>query len=158
MKIKSCMKQVLIFLLMFAAVLLLVGCSLFDSAPVKPKILGITHVVQEKGGLTYAEIGDMRYPVSSVFTGETHPRVGGDVIISPVNGMLVTVVEMTGDNLEHQGVQFMLGEWDEAQIEDAFRKNYTFAILALSILFICVIGMFISMVINDRKMAEKYGK
>lgn len=148
------MRKVLTTLLCASAVLLFSGCSWFDSAPVGPQILGVTHIVQERG-LTYVEIDSMRYPVTEVFTGETHPRVGGDVAVEPVAGMQVTVVEMTGSNNNYQGIMFMLGEWNEAQIEAAFHRNYTFMVLALGGIFFCVLGMIIACFVEDERQKRK---
>ncbi|MBR1825936.1 MAG: hypothetical protein IJ770_05050 [Alphaproteobacteria bacterium] len=150
------MKKVLIILLCILAALLFVGCSWFDSTPVEPEILGVEHIVQDRG-LMYVEIDSTRYPVKRIFTGETHPRVGSDVKIPPVDGMLVTVVNMTGKNSDYQGIQFMLGEWNEAQIEQAFRRNYTLAVVALGVILLCVIGLIVSSFIADEQQRKKYG-
>ena len=141
-------------MLLIAALVLFSGCSCFDSPPVEPKILGVTHVVDERG-LMYVEIDSMRYPVTEVFTGETHPRVGGDVVIAPVSGMQVTVADFTGPNNGYRGIRFMLGEWNEAQIENAFHRNYTFMVFALGGIFLCVLGMCISCVIEDKRQRKK---
>ena len=149
------MKKFLLILLCIAAMFLFIGCSWLDSEPVGPKILGVTHIVDDNGSI-YAEIDSVRYPVDYVFIGETHPRFGGDITVKPVNGMQVTVVEMTGNNSAHQGIQFMLGEWHEAQIEDAFRQNYTFGFVALGIILLLVVGVMIMLYIEDKRQTQKH--
>lgn len=148
------MKRFLMILICLFLALLLCGCSWFESAPLGPKILGVTNIAEDRG-LMYAEIDSMRYPVTQVFTGETHPRVGGNIVTAPVAGMQVTVAEMTGSNNDHQGIMFMLGEWNESQIEEAFHRNYTFMVIALSAIMLCVLGMIIACFVEDERQRRK---
>ncbi len=155
LKLLWCMKKFLIFLLCVVLALLFVGCSAFDSAPINPKILGVEYIQQERG-LIFVEIDSMRYPVTSVFTGETYPRVGGFETIEPVDGMLVTVANFGGR--EYVGVQFMQGEWNEAQIEDVFRRNYTFGVVLLAMMLIFVIYVFIIIAREDMRKSRELNK
>ncbi len=149
------MKKILLILPCIAVMFLFVGCSWLDSEPVEPMILGITHIVNDRGS-TYAEINSVRYPVEYVFIGETHPRFGDDLTVNPADGMQVTVVEMTGNNRAHQGIQFMLGEWDEEQIEQAFSQNYTFGFTALGFTLFLIIGIMTMLIIEDKRQTRKY--
>ncbi len=148
------MKRFLMFWITMLIALLLVNCSCFDSAPVGPKILGVTHVVHERG-LMYVEIDSMRYPVTEVFTGKTHPRVGTDIVIAPVAGMQVTVAEMTGSNSSYQGIMFMLGEWNEAQIEEAFHRNYTLTVIMVGWLLLCFLSLTVYCIIKNERQRKK---
>lgn len=148
------MKKFLTILLCVLAALLLIGCSYFDSAPVKPKILGVEHIVQDQG-LTYVQIDSTRYSVTEVWSGEIAQREGR-ITIKPVDGMLVTVAEFTGEDNGLRGMQFLLGEWNEEQIEAYFLRNYAFMIFALSGIFLCVLGMGICGVLADKEHVQKY--
>ena len=150
------MKKVLLILVGVLIALLFVSCSCFDSAPVEPKILGVSNIVDDSG-LVFVEIDSVRYPVKCVYVGETHPRVGGDITIVPVDGMLVTVVMMEG-NTSYKGVQFMLGKWTEEQIEQAFHRNYTILVVALGGILICVVGILFIAYIEDQRKSRMYAK
>lgn len=149
------MKKILIFLLCVVLALLFVGCSAFDSAPINPKILGVEHIQQERG-LIFVEIDSVRYSVTSVFTGKTYPRIGGYETVEPVDGMLVTVANFGSH--EYAGMQFMLGEWNEAQIEDVFRRNYTFGVVLLAMMLIFVIYVFIIIAREDMRKSRELNK
>ena len=140
------MKKVL-FLIVMAA-MLFVGCSCFDSKPVEPKILGVTHILYDRG-LTYVEIDSMRYPVNYVFSGEKDRRTG-PIRINPAERMVVTVAEFTGgDSRGIRGTQFLLGEWDEERIEDLFHSNYTLPYLYAGCFFLLIFYYISKVIIAD---------
>lgn len=150
------MQKVLLIPVSVLIALLFVGCSCFDSKPVEPKILGISRIVDD-GGLVFVEIDSVRYPVKFVYTGETHPRIGDDVTITPVDGMFVTVVQMEG-NTAYKGMQFMLGEWNKEQIERAFYRNYTLFVITLGVILFCVIGIFTLCYRENQKKSRIYAQ
>ena len=142
----------LVLMLMFALSVSLTSCSWFDSAPVEPKILGITHVIEDRG-LIYVEIDSLRYPVTEVYTGKTHPRIGGFETVEPVDGMLVTVADFSGKG-SYKGMCFMLGAWNEVQIEQAFQRNYTFGVVFGTLALLCFGIWFVVMAIEDNKRSK----
>ena len=148
------MKKVMTVLLLLLAALLLVGCSWFESAPVKPKILGVEHIVQERG-LIYVQIDSVRYSVTSVWSGEKS-KYEGQIYIKPVDGMLITIAELTGDDRGLQGLHYFLGEWNEEEIEAYFHRDYTFMVCALTAILLCVLGMGFFGYLVDKKRVEKF--
>ena len=140
----------LVLMLMFALGASLTSCSCFDSAPVEPKILGVTHVIEDRG-LIYVEIDSMRYPISDVFTGKTNSWIDGFETVEAKDGMLVTVADFTG-NGGYTGIRFMLGEWNENQIELAFHRNYSVSMIGSSLfLLLVIVATFTFLYVEDNK-------
>ena len=133
------MKNV-ILLFIVALSVALTGCSVFDTEPVNPKIIGTANVMQ-KGSVFYVDVNSTNYGVVEVYVGEIDERSGKQKKMEPVEGMVVTVFECQNRNspIGKKGIYFMLGDRDEAQIEDVFHGNYTIpALLAIFVLFVFI--------------------
>ena len=133
------MKKFAFMLLTLTLSMMLTGCKWFDSKPIDPKIIGTGYIHQLDNGIYTVEISAVVYCVTEVYTSKGK----GDkpVISQPIDGAIVTVVLFQNAEAGRgTGVKFILGEWNEAQIEDAFRTNNTpgFCILMLLVVLIII--------------------
>ncbi len=144
------MKKI-VFMLIAALGVALVGCSCFDSEPLEPEIIGSGQIAADEG-VYYVEIGSTRYAVKKVYTGE---RKLGYTKIKPVVGMPVTAVELHNCSyrLEGNRTYFMLGEWNKAQIEATFHTNYSF----ITFFGILIIFGFAYVLLSEHRHEKKSG-
>lgn len=123
------MKKIIIFAVVIFAAIAFTSCK---SDPVDPYIIG-TGVIKENLEGYYVTIGMEKWPVTSVTALKVKEREYSRAEeIVPVKGLLVTV--FTSDN--YAGVQAVLGEQNEEQIEALYYTNYKRIIIAGVIVFL----------------------
>lgn len=123
------MKRIIVFA---AFIISAVAFSSCKSDPVDPYIIG-TGVIKENLEGYYVTIGMEKWPVTSIkaLKIKEHEYSKSEEI-APVEGVLVTV--FTSDN--YAGVQAVLGEQNEEQIEALYYTNYKRIIIAGIIVFL----------------------
>lgn len=145
-----------VFLLMVALSVTLTGCSMFDSAPVKPDIIGTGNLQYDtQHGLWFTVIDSTQYTITSVTIPDYNPHSFSVVqSMEPVEGMLVTVF-----NFERQiGIQAVAGRLSEQQIEDMYHENYGAEVIILSFILICIIAIFVYATKTDTAINNRIKK
>lgn len=129
----------LILGLIAALSVVLTGCSAFDSEPVEPKIIGSGNVQYDAvEGIWFTEIGTTRYALTKVTIPANNSRkIGKTQDVEPVEGMVVTLFTSPRKN----GIQAVTGQQSVEQIEELYRTNSTVAVILLSLLLLCVLGI-----------------
>ena len=113
------MKRIILTLLLLIFVLICIGCSSKNVPKINPKIVGYG-LLQRRDSLFYVDIDTLHYTVTSLLikatlqeppvrTKPTKSHIGADVTC------------FTASNLEE--IQFLLGKFDEAQIEDLYHQE-----------------------------------
>lgn len=119
------MKKIrIIFMLVICISLCFTSCGLFET-PAKAKRVGCGEVQYDRGNY-FVEIDSFKYVLSYVYV-SISDQVEHDAMISnavkdklnPVVGMKVTGFMLHGNN----EVKFIVGDWDEEHLEDAFTTN-----------------------------------
>ena len=131
------MKKITFMLIaLFSATL--TACSVFDSEPIEPTIIGTGNLQYEaKSSTWFVVIDSTQYTIASVTIPDHSPRtVGHTQDINPVEGMLVTV--FTSPRMK--GIQSVTGKQSVEQIEEFYHANYTGFIILFGILLLCIIG------------------
>lgn len=126
---------------MFLAMLsmTLASCSLFNSDPVEPNIIGSGNLQYEvKTDTWFVVIDSTQYTVTNVTLSDRNPRSFSKTQdIEPVEGMLVTVFTSP----RKAGVQAVTGKQSAEQIEKLYQTNGTIALIILGVLLLCVVGV-----------------
>ena len=130
------MRKLLLFLLT-AVLATSFGCSRFDSKPIEPHIIGVSNLQYDKrSGLYYCVVDSMQYTVSEVTIPDNSMRTFSKTQpMAAAEGMKVTIFTTP----HHNGVQAVVGEQNEAQIEEMYKENHTFYIVFLGLVIIWVI-------------------
>ncbi|MBO7556172.1 MAG: hypothetical protein J6T72_02100 [Alphaproteobacteria bacterium] len=144
------MKKVIILVAVLATIFS--SCSRFDSKPVEPHIIGVSNLQYDaKSGLYYCVIDSMQYTVSEVTIPDESPRTYSKTQpMAAVEGMKVTIFTTP----HHNGVQAVVGEQSEEQIEEMYKENHTFYIVFLGLMIIWVI-IFIVPKTNKKHHSQK---
>lgn len=119
--------------------LALTSCSWFDSKPIEPKILGVSHLQYDaKSGLWIAEIDSTQYTVSEVTIPDNSSRSYHKIqYLTPSGDMEVTVFVSP----HMRGVQAVLGKQSAEQIEEMYRENHTFGVIVLGFIALFVVSI-----------------
>ncbi len=122
------MKKIIIFAVVIFAAIAFTSC---ESKPVDPYIIGSGTVKKNLDGF-YVTVGMEKWPISEVTALKVKdaPHSRAEEIL-PVEGLVVTV--FTSDN--YPGVQAVLGEQNQEQIEALYHTDYTHIILG------CILGV-----------------
>lgn len=113
------------------------SCSRFDSKPIEPNIIGVGYLQYDSVSQTcYTTVDSMSYTVTSVtIPNEDLHSWSVTQDIAPMEGAKVTIFT----SKKSHGIQAVLGEQDEEQIEALYHKNYTAGIIVLSIFGVAII-------------------
>ncbi|MBP5615602.1 MAG: hypothetical protein J6X42_03530 [Alphaproteobacteria bacterium] len=132
--------KILGVLTLVAIAVMSIGYHWFDSEPVEPEIIGVGYLRQHDNGMYTVQVETGMYFVSEVYVSASEDDT--PVLSKPIDGAIVTVVKFTNEWCdEGQGVKFMVGRWDEAQIEKAFHTNSLLIMIAMLVLIYCVLYM-----------------
>ena len=116
------MKRIIVFAAFIIAAVAFSSCK---SKTVDPYIIG-TGVIKETPEGYYVTIGMEKWPVTFITAQKMkETEFSKSKKIAPVEGVMVTV--FTSDN--YKGVQAVLGEQSEEQIEALYYANYTRVII-----------------------------
>ena len=132
------MKKI-IFVLIATLSVALTGCSVFDSEPIEPNIIGTGNLQYEmKSGTWFVVVDSTQYTVATVTILDNNPHSYGKTQdVEPVEGMLVTV--FTSPRMT--GVQAVAGNQSVEQIEELYHRNSTSGVILLGLLLLCVLGI-----------------
>lgn len=146
------MNKLKLLFLMMVVLVTFVSCSCFVSDPVKPKILGVVYLHHDsKSDLCYATVDTIQYTVTTVTIPDRNPRSYSKTQeLQPVDGMKVTIFTSP----KFKGVQAVLGDQDEDEIEAMYRENY----VGLVILFVVFAAFLIAVIIEGiGKRRKRHG-
>ena len=147
------MSKLKLLILMMVVLVTSVSCSCFVSDPVEPKILGVVDLQYDaERDLCYATVDSVQYTVVTVTVPDRNPRSYSKTQkLKPVAGMKVTIFISP----KFTGVQAVLGDQDEDEIEAFYRENY----IGLVIFFVIIAVFLIASVITtiNEKKSECYG-
>lgn len=148
------MKKLKLLCLLMVVFMTCISCSCFVSDPVKPKILGVVNLHYDtESDLCYAVVDTIYYTVATVTIPDRNPRSYSKTQeLQPVDGMKVTIFTSS----KFTGVQAVLGEQNENEIEALYRKNY----IGLVILLVLIAVFIVASVITTIREKERkcYGK
>ena len=137
----------LIFMLIAALSVALTSCSVFDSEPIKPNIIGTGNLQYEaKSDTWFVFVDSTQYTVANVTILDQNPRSFNKTQnIEPVEGMLVTVFTSP----RRIGVQAVTGKQSVEQIEELYHTNNTGMVIVFGAIILCLIGIALSVVNTD---------
>lgn len=132
------MKKIL-FLLIAMLSITLTSCSLLESEPIEPKIIGTGNLqYEDKSGTWFVAVGSNQYTIANVTVPDHGPRTSGKTQnIEPVEGMLVTIFVSP----RKTGVQAVTGKQSVAQIEELYHTSDFGKIIIFGLLSLCILGM-----------------
>lgn len=129
----------LVFMLIAMLSVTLTSCSWFDSAPIEPKILGVSNLHYDAQSGTYSVMIDSnQYTISQVTIPENDPHsMGVTQDIAPIEGMQVTV--FTSPRMH--GIQAVSGKQSVTDIENLYHTNSTGVMIYVVLFIVCIIGI-----------------
>lgn len=127
------MKKI-VFVLVAVLSLTLTSCSWFDSEPIEPNILGVSHLQYDaKSGLWFVTIDSTQYTIARITIPDHNPHSYGTTQdIEPVEGMIVTVFTSP----HKTGIQAVMGEQSVEQIEELYHTNITAVFVFCGLMFL----------------------
>ena len=118
----------LIFMTLFLASAILVGCESFDNTA-NAKRIGSGHIKKD-GNICYVEIDGFRYSPTYVYTINPIKKE----FSLPPEGTEVTLFTM----FDTPTIEFIVGNVSEEDLNEYFTSNSTFAWLMLITFFVCI--------------------
>ena len=141
------MKKIIILLTAVIATFF-ISCKSFDSKPIEPHIIGTAYLNYDaKSGLCYAEIDSIQYTVPEVTILNNNLKGGKTQQMPAVDGMQVTIYTSP----YRTGIQAVVGEQTEEQIEELNKTNTGLGISLCILLGMCVIVVSIAGCFSHKK-------